>query len=246
MKPYWANGRATLYQGHVLDALAAMEAGSVHLAVTSPPYWSLRDYQTEPVEWPAVSYALMAGLPEIEIPGCVEGCEHVWGPKIVAVSQGGQSDFSSSTLKRDGRPEDSRVRTLTENAKELDRKAPTGGQYCQLCGGWRGSLGLEPSVDMFVGHLVLIFRALHRVLRDDGTLWLNLGDSFFSSSAKGGSGTPTGRNGRGENYARQARGEASDRRYRLRSDLTPEQRAYVLSELVKADTTREATQEGRE
>jgi DNA modification methylase len=39
-------------------------------------------------------------------------------------------------------------------------------------------LGLEPTPEAFVGHLVLIFREVRRVLRDDGTLWLNLGDSY--------------------------------------------------------------------
>lgn len=43
-------------------------------------------------------------------------------------------------------------------------------------------LGLEPTPRAFVGHMVLIFREAYRVLRDDGTLWLNLGDSYASSA----------------------------------------------------------------
>jgi len=42
-----------------------------------------------------------------------------------------------------------------------------------------GQLGLEEKVDDFVQNLVGVFREAHRVLRDDGTCWLNLGDSFF-------------------------------------------------------------------
>ncbi len=42
-------------------------------------------------------------------------------------------------------------------------------------------LGLEPTWQAFIGHLVLIFREVRRVLRDDGTLWLNLGDSYAGS-----------------------------------------------------------------
>jgi DNA modification methylase len=45
-------------------------------------------------------------------------------------------------------------------------------------------LGLEPTPEAFVGHLVLVFREVYRVLRDDGTLWLNLGDSYGSGSRK--------------------------------------------------------------
>ena len=46
--------------------------------------------------------------------------------------------------------------------------------------GWSGSLGLEPTPDLYVQHLVGIFREVRRVLRDDGTIWLNLGDSYTS------------------------------------------------------------------
>jgi DNA modification methylase len=54
------------------------------------------------------------------------------------------------------------------------------GQFCQRCGAWRGCLGLEPDPDMYVSHLVEIFREVRRVLRDDGTVWLNLGDCYTS------------------------------------------------------------------
>jgi DNA modification methylase len=40
-------------------------------------------------------------------------------------------------------------------------------------------LGLEPTIELYVEHLVEIFREVRRVLRKDGTLWLNLGDSYY-------------------------------------------------------------------
>lgn len=40
-------------------------------------------------------------------------------------------------------------------------------------------LGLEPKTQEFVDALVTVFREVRRVLKDDGTLWLNLGDSYF-------------------------------------------------------------------
>lgn len=46
-----------------------------------------------------------------------------------------------------------------------------------------GQIGLEATPDAFVARLVEVFREVRRVLRDDGTLWLNLGDSY---SAQGG------------------------------------------------------------
>lgn len=44
-----------------------------------------------------------------------------------------------------------------------------------------GQIGLEPTPDEFVAKLVEVFREVHRVLRDDGTLWLNLGDSYAAN-----------------------------------------------------------------
>jgi len=44
--------------------------------------------------------------------------------------------------------------------------------------GVEGQLGLEPTPDAFVAELVAVFRDVRRVLKDDGTLWLNLGDSY--------------------------------------------------------------------
>jgi DNA modification methylase len=44
-----------------------------------------------------------------------------------------------------------------------------------------GQIGLEPTVDAYVAELVAVFREVRRVLRDDGCLWLNLGDSYCAS-----------------------------------------------------------------
>jgi len=42
-------------------------------------------------------------------------------------------------------------------------------------------IGLERTPDEYVAELVAVFREVRRVLRDDGTLWLNVGDSYASS-----------------------------------------------------------------
>ena len=49
--------------------------------------------------------------------------------------------------------------------------------------GVEGQLGLETTPDAFVETMVSIFREVRRVLRDDGTLWLNLGDSYGNGGA---------------------------------------------------------------
>lgn len=53
--------------------------------------------------------------------------------------------------------------------------------------GVAGQIGLEKSPAEYVERLVDVFRAIRRVLRDDGTLWLNLGDSYANDTKWGGS-----------------------------------------------------------
>lgn len=48
--------------------------------------------------------------------------------------------------------------------------------------GHPGQIGLEETPEQFVNNLVEIFREVSRVLRDDGTLWLNLGDSYATGT----------------------------------------------------------------
>jgi DNA modification methylase len=62
---------------------------------------------------------------------------------------------------------------------------------CQKCGAQRidSQIGLEPTPEAYVQSIVSVFAEVWRVLRDDGTLWLNLGDSY-ASSTKGDTRTP--------------------------------------------------------
>jgi len=75
------------------------------------------------------------------------------------------------------------------------------GGNCRKCGAIRvdSQIGLEESPDAFVQQMVSVFREVRRVLRDDGTLWLNLGDSY--AAQRGGTHQPAetlagGKNGK--------------------------------------------------
>ena len=57
--------------------------------------------------------------------------------------------------------------------------------------GCAGQIGLEPTPQDFVDALVAVFREVKRVLRDDATIWVNLGDSYNAAGRKG-HGTRTG------------------------------------------------------
>jgi len=48
-----------------------------------------------------------------------------------------------------------------------------------------GQIGLEQTPNAYVAEMVSVFREVKRVLRDDGTLWLNLGDTYASSWGSG-------------------------------------------------------------
>lgn len=61
--------------------------------------------------------------------------------------------------------------------------------------GVEGQLGLESTPDQYVARMVEVFREVRRVLRGDGTLWVNVGDTYLSM---GGSGWQ-GKNGQREN-----------------------------------------------
>ena len=80
-----------ILQGDVIEVMRGMEPESVHCVVTSPPYWSLRDYGVD------------------------------------------------------------------------------------------GAYGLEPTLDEYIGQMVEVFREVRRVLRKDGSVWLNLGDAYAGS-----------------------------------------------------------------
>jgi DNA modification methylase len=64
--------------------------------------------------------------------------------------------------------------------------------------GVEGQIGLEESPDEYVQRLVEVFRGVRRVLRDDGTVWLNLGDSYWGSGGANNNSGITGRRPAGE------------------------------------------------
>lgn len=140
-------------RGDVLEVLPTLPSGSAQAAITSPPYWGLRDYGVRPRIW--------GGDPD---------CHHRWGE----AERGKRGDLlpaekssSRGRLGRDRRPDGG--------------AGLKGGRFCGRCGAWKGCLGLEPEPDLYVEHLVAVMREVRRCLRPDGTLWLVLGDSFAAN-----------------------------------------------------------------
>ena len=87
--------------------------------------------------------------------------------------------------------------TKHPNADGYPASAPHrggGGHVCAACGAQRidSQVGLEETPVEYVERLVEIFREVRRVLRDDGTVWLNLGDSYNAYNGNAGQGGPVG------------------------------------------------------
>lgn len=146
MKPYLSDPDFTLYNGDALEVLRELPDESVHMCVTSPPFYGLRDYGTG--TWK----------------GGDEGCDHAVRPNI---------KVESSTLG--------------------GGKATTGhqregfGAECPRCGARRvdQQIGLEATPDEWIAKLVAVFREVRRVLRKDGTCWVEVGDSYGSGGHNG-------------------------------------------------------------
>lgn len=101
-----------------------------------------------------------------------EGCDHRGPPKA--------SDRSG--LKNDGRPPEQ----VGQNEYERGATVPYR-DLCGKCGARRvdQQMGLEATPDLWVARLVEVFRELRRVLRSDGTFWLEIGDSYAGGGRGG-------------------------------------------------------------
>jgi DNA modification methylase len=86
------------------------------------------------------------------------------------------------------------IEILTGDCREVLKALPSGSIHACISSppyfglrdyGVAGQIGLEQTPDAYVAELVAVFREVRRVLRDDGTLWLNLGDSYAAARGSG-------------------------------------------------------------
>jgi len=138
----------------------------------------LRKYRTEPQIWDGD-------------PACVHEWETVDTlrkatpgdvPSAKSILRTSNNGTGKSTL--DCHYEKSNYLERNRENSELRPGEPSG--FCMKCGAWRGHLGLEPEPGLYIKHLCDIFSEIYRVLRDDGTCWVNMGDSYGGSGGAGG------------------------------------------------------------
>lgn len=150
-----------IIQGHTLDVLKGLESESVDCVITSPPYWSLRDYKSEPIIWGN------------------QDCQHEWGDEYIKKYSPMTEGFQERCKQFGGhggskeKPPSEKALIALQNASQKN--------FCLHCNAWKGQLGLEPTFELYINHLIQIFDEVKRVLKKTGTLWVNLGDSYSSS-----------------------------------------------------------------
>lgn len=110
--------------------------------------------------------------------------------------------------------------------------------------GVEGQLGLESTFDEYLGNMLKVFAEVHRVLRDDGTLWLNMGDGYAgsgkgpSNSAKEQSNKATLVTNHGRNAAQFACGQAQTKWQPVPATMKPKDmigQPWALAFALRAD-----------
>ena len=102
------------------------------------------------------------GAPPAIWDGDNDGCDHRWGDEGPPHHAGQVEQTKAPTAVAAGAGQNGGT-----------------GAFCTSCGAWRGHLGHEPTVGLFVEHLVTVFDEIRRVLRADGTAWLVIGDNYI-------------------------------------------------------------------
>lgn len=155
LEPFYQGYLGTIYDGDALKVLKALPEEIVQMCQTSPPYWGLRNY--------------------------ADGANIVWSDNHC------EHEWLESTYEH-------QIRTGL-GLEELGKKYQGGGHkakeageptivtqgFCPKCGAWRGQLGLEPTPELYVEHLMMIFREVKRVLKKDGSFYLNIADTYAGS-----------------------------------------------------------------
>lgn len=130
--------------------------------------------------------------------------------------EGGDPNCDHSSAKLSTRFERTMTETSSKQMTNLGSNVKEYMRVCPVCGAVREDrqIGLEETPEAYIAKLVSVFREVKRVLKDDGTLWVNIGDSY--AAQRGGTyqpaetlaggkhgymedGTKTNR-GRGEGY----------------------------------------------
>ena len=168
-----------IIQGDALQKLRELPEKSINMCMTSPPYWALRDYGTD--------------------------VETIWENDKFQKDWRCEHKFESYKQKQhSGRGDSQGYMDYGLRDNVPDKIIEIGG-FCIKCNAWKGQLGLEPTFDLYIKHLCDIFDEVKRVLRKDGTCWVNIGDTYYGNSSYSNSGRAgfSGKDGNNDEWKRQ-------------------------------------------
>ena len=130
--------------------------------------------------------ALLKQIPDSRIQTCVTSPPY-WGLRDygTATWEGGNDPkCEHAAAKEKSRYDYSLESSPVQDGAREGTDAPRWMDVCPTCGARKkdDQIGMEPTVGEYVDRLVEVFREVRRALWTDGTLWLNLGDSYFGDS----------------------------------------------------------------
>jgi DNA modification methylase len=140
---------------------------SLNVLLTGDALTKLREMESESVNCVVTSppYWGLRDYGDCEIVrGGNPSCDHVWGDPIPGSNRGGSGSPGKNGYG------------------EGYGRAAQRGACCEVCGAWRGKSGLEPTLAQYIDHMRELFAEVRRVLRKDGTCWLNVGDAYVANS----------------------------------------------------------------
>lgn len=119
---------------------------------------------TSPPYWGLREYGT-----DLQIWDGADNCKHEWNNIVRKGMRGGEGE-TAQLEKCKGK-----------YARHFDTQIQN---ICNKCGAWKGELGLEPTIEMYVNHILQICNELYRVLKKTGSFWLNISDTYNSNSNK--------------------------------------------------------------
>jgi len=143
-----------IVEGDCLAVMREFPEESIDFIMFSPPYWGLRNY----------------GESTETVWGDDENCEHEWIDKTRV-----QSD---AAIKRG-------PNSILGPIVDKDREPQVfPSAFCVKCGAWKGQLGLEPTWQLYVSHMVTVCQELKRVLKKTGSMYMVMGDTYATHTDK--------------------------------------------------------------
>jgi DNA modification methylase len=142
---------------HYTDDWLTVHLGDCRAVLAELPAESVHCVVTSPPYWGLRDYGTASWV------GGDEACDHLGPP-----------------MRTNNKPSDP---SATFHGGANRGTEPWKDGICRKCGATRvdSQLGLEPTPEAYVEAMVAVFREVRRVLRSDGTVWLNLGDSYNST-----------------------------------------------------------------